>query len=247
MFKFHKHTFVFIALIWLCSLNRLMAQKVKPADFGIKSKKALELYMQGQQNDQWRDRKTAINFYLQATAIEPEFGMAWYAAAEDNYLLQNYKAGLVCIENAFKFYKPPPPVLTFFLAEFNFYNLNYDRAAKFYQAFLDAKPPVTKKIADEAVFNLRNSIFAAAEIKKPVKFELKNLGPGVNTIGEEYLPNLTADDQIIFFTTRRPGCTGDYMAEMRGYGEDFYFSNLGKENQWMDAINLGPPVNTSLN
>ncbi len=242
-----KVKFIFLIGVFVSLNLSALGQKPKPKDFGIKSKKALDLFLQGQQNDSWRDRKTAISCYLKATELEPAFGAAWYAATEDYYLTHDFKKGLEVAEKAIKFNKTPQPLLHFFVAEFNFYNMKYDRAARYYESFINAKPLVPKLYAEITYKNLQNAKFAAEEMAKPSKIALKNMGEGVNTIGEENLPNLTADNQTIFFTSRREGCTGGYQAEYRGYTEDFYYSVVGAEGKFQPAINLGEPVNTDQN
>lgn len=82
--------------------------------------------------------------------------------------------------------------------------------------------------------------FIEKEIKilsePPKKIEIVNLGKGVNSEYSEYFPVVTLDDQTLYFTARdRAGGFG---------GEDIWFSRK-KNGFWSEAINLGPPLNTS--
>tara|TARA_B100000575_G_C23134432_1_gene658686 strand:+ start:1224 stop:2873 length:1650 start_codon:yes stop_codon:yes gene_type:complete len=63
----------------------------------------------------------------------------------------------------------------------------------------------------------------------------KNLGPNINTYGNEGAQCLTSDGSVLFFTA----CDRE-----DGYGGcDIYLSYL-TENGWSDAKNLGPNINT---
>lgn len=85
--------------------------------------------------------------------------------------------------------------------------------------------------------------FAAYAVKHPVLFNPINMGDSINTPQDEYLPALTADDLTLVFTRRR------LMAQegrMKDYNEDFYISKKINGN-WINAINMGPPINTNGN
>jgi len=66
-----------------------------------------------------------------------------------------------------------------------------------------------------------------------------NLGPTVNTPYEDSLACLSPDDQILYFSSDRPG----------GFGEaDLWMSRrLTTDDQWSVPVNLGPSINTSTN
>jgi outer membrane protein OmpA-like peptidoglycan-associated protein len=63
----------------------------------------------------------------------------------------------------------------------------------------------------------------------------ENLGPSVNTIGEEGAPFMHADNHTLYFTSNgHPG-----------YGlQDLFMVRKEQQNQWSKAINLGYPINT---
>jgi outer membrane protein OmpA-like peptidoglycan-associated protein len=65
--------------------------------------------------------------------------------------------------------------------------------------------------------------------------EPENLGPEVNTIGDEMYPFIHADNQTLYFTS------GGHL----GYGgEDLFMVKKKGRNAWTKAINLGYPINT---
>lgn len=64
----------------------------------------------------------------------------------------------------------------------------------------------------------------------------ENLGPVINTSGNEQSPFLHADGQTLYFASDGHPGLGDY---------DIFFSRLGSEREWGEPINIGYPINTS--
>jgi outer membrane protein OmpA-like peptidoglycan-associated protein/tetratricopeptide (TPR) repeat protein len=64
----------------------------------------------------------------------------------------------------------------------------------------------------------------------------ENLGPNINTAYWESQPSLSADGNVLFFVSNRPGGLG---------GRDIYVSRRDEQGNWLPARNLGPPVNTT--
>ena len=56
----------------------------------------------------------------------------------------------------------------------------------------------------EAQKGLANCKFALEAMKNPVNYQLQNMGPNINSEWDESLAALTADDETIIFTVRRP-------------------------------------------
>ncbi len=63
----------------------------------------------------------------------------------------------------------------------------------------------------------------------------ENMGPGINTAGDEATPFIHADNQTLFFNSGgQPGYGGN----------DLFFSRKGPDGSWGKAVNLGYPINT---
>jgi outer membrane protein OmpA-like peptidoglycan-associated protein len=83
-------------------------------------------------------------------------------------------------------------------------------------------------------------------VADPVKVKLQNLGKNVNSAFADYSPVLSADQESLFFTSRRPGSTGDQKDDEGNYMEDIYISSKTKTG-WSPATNIGAPINTAEN
>lgn len=65
--------------------------------------------------------------------------------------------------------------------------------------------------------------------------EPENLGPGINTPGDEFSPFIHADNQTLYFTSNG----------LPGYGdEDLFVTRKGADGKWGTPQNLGYPINT---
>ena len=230
------------------SLLPVQAQKVKPSDYGIKSKKALKLYELGLEQEKYRSYGEASSYFKQALEIEPQFGKALYHAGACAFRTQAYEESIDYLDQARLVLHPTPLMLFFYRGECAFLQNEFQEALDNYEAFEAnrGRKNVAKKILRDVEAHRKASVFALEHSTAAVPFEPVNLGENVNTPFDEYLPYLTADERIIFFTARRPGCIGGYRAEYRGYTEDFYYSVL-QDGKWQPAENLGPPVNTENN
>ncbi len=99
-----------------------------------------------------------------------------------------------------------------------------------------------KKIASDFIIK---AAFGDSLMKNPVPFSPQNLGEGVNTKYQEYLPAITADDQTLIFTRRQPR-NAQTANRMNPEEEDFYMSKK-EAGVWSKAMNLGSPLNTNGN
>ncbi|MGZ3925077.1 MAG: OmpA family protein [Flavisolibacter sp.] len=63
----------------------------------------------------------------------------------------------------------------------------------------------------------------------------ENLGPGINTAGDEFSPFIHADNQTLYFTSNG----------LQGYGdEDIFVTRKDAQGNWGKPENLGYPINT---
>ncbi len=240
--KFSHSVLFFSLLIFPLTF---LAQKYnpKPAEFGIRSKKAMNYYLDGEEYTRIRDRARAISSYKLAIAIEPLFSHAHFRIGVNAYVLKKYEEALEHLEIAYQ--QNPKQFGGFYIGEAYFYTGKYAEAIPHYEAFLK-RDRIRKKDRVKVAMNLRHARFAVEALKNPISFEPVNLGPNVNSDRDEYLPCLNADDSYLLFTARRPEAIGGFNRQIQDYGEDFYVSEMG-EDGWQAAKNLGSPINTQNN
>ena len=108
----------------------------------------------------------------------------------------------------------------------------FEKAIEFYQKsdIAGTNRKVTSKLIKECEFGKKYK-------STPVDAKITNAGPLVNTEHNEYLPYITADRSKLFFTSRRPGSTGNKKAEDGLLFEDIYMC-YSKGGAWDSPQNI---------
>jgi outer membrane protein OmpA-like peptidoglycan-associated protein/tetratricopeptide (TPR) repeat protein len=235
--------FLLGACLLLAALHPLLGQKkMKPADYGIKSARALEYYEEGLLQARYRDRLKAIELFKQALELEPDFAHAHFYLGVNAWVKKKYADAVSHLERAYQLRPQDFANIEFYLGESCYNAGRYEEAEKLLQTALQVN-----RLKKEEIFtaerDLRSAAFAKEAIRRPVEFSPVNLGEAVNTERDEYLPFLTADDGYLLFTSMRQEAVGGYNPQLGDYSEDFYFSRFEK-GAWQPARNLGEPINT---
>ena len=123
----------------------------------------------------------------------------------------------------------------------------FDSAIFFYQRCLDGS--TNQKVAMVKSKDVEKRIAECKSGKKlrneSRNFIVTNLGPLVNSPFEDYAPVLTADEQLLVFTSRRPdGNLSGQKSTDGKYFEDVFYSRQSN-GKWESAENIGSPINTS--
>lgn len=77
-----------------------------------------------------------------------------------------------------------------------------------------------------------------------------NMGPSINTAGNEKSPFIHTDSQTLYFSSadRRDNKTGEYYAGHMGLGGyDIFYTRLNDSNLWVQPKNIGYPINSKDN
>ena len=115
----------------------------------------------------------------------------------------------------------------------------YDKAIASFKKYL-ALPGTHPDFVELAERNITMCQNAKALIKAPVNVAFENLGKNVNSKGIEYLPIVTPDESMLFYTTRRQGTTGR-IYDLEGYfTADIYMSKY-KYGKWSKSRSIGSP------
>jgi len=80
---------------------------------------------------------------------------------------------------------------------------------------------------------------------QPHRSVIKNLGNKINSVYDDYVPLITPDESVLYFTSRRSGGVGNLQDGDGKYYEDVYVSQKMNDGSWGDPKNIGPPINTS--
>ncbi|MFN7013576.1 MAG: tetratricopeptide repeat protein, partial [Bacteroidia bacterium] len=237
--------FLFFTLS-LFSQNKEFTKEYFPNDKeGLKAANAAikegdKLYMEGEHKYPF-----ALNYYLTAQNFNP-----------DNAEL-NYKIGICyyhssfkskCFEHFKKAFDLKPNIssdIRFYLGRGYHLKAEWDKAIAEYNAAKSALN--SKEDADKLaqIPKLIQECNNGKELeKKPVRVFIDNIGTAINTKFPEYGPIISADESVMYFTSRRDNTTGGKMDEyLGGYYEDIYVS-YKQNGKWTPAQNIGAHINT---
>ena len=111
-----------------------------------------------------------------------------------------------------------------------------DQAESHLKTFLHTDKGKHKRWGAGAEHDLKCIAFRREALANPVPFTPENLGSGVNSPDDEYLPTLTADGQTLIFTRyNRPAMAEDFCQSRK------------RDGQWGKAVRMAEPLNSEEN
>ena len=214
-----------------------------PLVVSAQSPKAIKLYERGQTALSKGNGEEAVRLLKQAVETDSTLLEAHLLLAEwmlDAGRKEESKRHYLCVTRQNASFHTPAWIE---LANLQLEAGEYESAVNSYQRFLqlDKRSP---KRHPEAERGIATAHFRKNAKAKPVPFDPVNLGNGVNSTDDEYLPALTVDGETMVFTrrfARRPTTTANTRDE-----EDIYSSTL-EGGKWMKATPLPSPLNSTDN
>ena len=234
----NKSNIVYIILLFILMSfvpSQMNAQKSsKAAPLCEKAKKAMQL----------QDFPKAIDYLNQAQSKDPDYADIYIMKGDIfNFTLRSDSA-MVNYQRAIDLIGDPDPMLYYIAGNEGAKCGEYEYALKTLQHFLqtglqysDVLPEVQKTIT--------NCKFAIEAKKNPMQYELVNLGSTINSEWDEYLAAITADDEQIVFTVKRPRDKGTVCAFCLNE-EDLYASRKSV-GEWLPREALSAPVKSGYN
>jgi outer membrane protein OmpA-like peptidoglycan-associated protein/tetratricopeptide (TPR) repeat protein len=220
--------------------------------------------------DNFKDRKSELKEALEHIKVGDQYyeqGPSQYAWALPQYVeannfnpnnaMLNYKIGLCYIYSAFKWraqeylqkaYKLNPAVsieIHYYLGRAYHLAENWEGAISEYNIYLQTLNPTKQPDAVKDVKKKIQECKDGAElVKNPVHVFIDNIGGAINSRFPDYGPVISADESVMFFTSRRDNSTGGKMVPgTPDYFEDIYVST-NVNGKWSTAMNAGDPINT---
>lgn len=120
----------------------------------------------------------------------------------------------------------------------------FDEAIKAYEKY---KTLITKNTSEveKTDHHIEMCNNAKQLTKFPINITFTNLGPEVNSEFPDYFPFITADEQTLFYTSRRKGGHAGAVETDGYYSSDIFYSSV-LDGKWDKSKNLGNMVNTTL-
>ncbi len=232
---------LFLLLLCFCA-EGLVAQA--PEELSTGSRRARRAYQEAVQAYRLYDHDQAIERLERAIRIDDSFIEAHVLKAEILYLGEAYEQAIRHYARAILLDASFFPAAKYYKGQALFRTAAYGDAVYWLESFKGMEE-ISESFLSRAQHALAHARFADEAIKDPVPFEPQHMGPAINTRYAEYSPTLTADEQTLIFTRKKPLEGYELREDLPRdfFFEDFYVSHL-KEGEWTKAQNMGPPLNT---
>ena len=190
-----------------------------------------------------QDYEAALPIYLEGLALDSANAAGnFYAGVCYLKTLYRRKA-LPYLRKAYAKNPGIDPRMDYLLGEAYQANSQFDAADAAYrlykQNYAGRDPKEIVKV-DKRLEECRNGI---RYLKEPVNARIVNFGPVANTKFPDYAPVISADERVMFFTSRREGSTGNFVTMDGLFYEDVYVT-FNQNGQWTPPRNMGATINT---
>jgi outer membrane protein OmpA-like peptidoglycan-associated protein len=142
--------------------------------------------------------------------------------------------------------KNAPLIAYKFLGDAYHMNYQFDKAIAAYEKYITVmseNKDTKKDEVNETKRKIEMCRTAKVLVANPINIKLQNLGNTVNSSAADYSSVLSADQNTLFFTSRRAETTGTQKDADGNSMEDIYMSTKTKTG-WSKAKNIGLPINT---
>lgn len=141
--------------------------------------------------------------------------------------------------NSTKNFPGTPKEVWFHMGKAHHLNNNFEEAIKNYNKYLSTDFP-DHLTSERAKRNIEMCENAKRLMKDSIEVEFINFGELVNTEYDEYLPHITASEDLLVYSTRRQGTTGRVYDLESYYTADIYSTKF-KYGKWSKAKSIGSP------
>lgn len=194
----------------------------------------------------------ALDYYLKANAFNSENAELNYKIGVC-YLYSSFKQKSIYYLNKAKSLNPEVNnKLSYYFGRAYHLSMQWDNAIGQYETYKkliagtadETISDVDKKIQEcKNGISLMKDTLRVSKLPDSVQYHIENLGVNINSKYPDYRPVISADESVLYFTSRRENTTGAGIDPYDGkYYEDIYVST-NENGNWTEAKNLGDPIN----
>lgn len=206
-------------------------------------KRAEKLYTKANEKYKFYDFEEAKKLLNKSLKFYPNYQKAYLRLGEIHWRLEEFDDAQKMYEKMLELNKTAKTSFQthFSLSRLAYEQDKYEMAIEHLNKGLALEIPTSdnwNKRKENAIWLLKNCEFAQKAIQNPVPFKPVLLDSTINSRHDEYLPMVTADEEKLVYTRRFNGTAGG--------NEDFYYS-FQENKVWLQAKDLGSPINTAEN
>lgn len=224
---YHIHSFL-IAVFILVQLEKLYPQ--------VNHLNINQLQREAKNSFDKDDFPRALSLYGELYKLDPKdpyinfyYGFSILAVGAD------LSSAIPCLTYAYRHIKKDMPYSIRYLAAAYHMDYQFEKAIELYTEYKQKlSPDIDWEEYREIKRKIEMCYNGMALMKDSVSMKIENIGGVINTPYSEYAPMISADEEKLIFTSRRPSGTDTRKAAEGGYFEDIYMS-LRENGKWAVA------------
>jgi outer membrane protein OmpA-like peptidoglycan-associated protein/tetratricopeptide (TPR) repeat protein len=183
-----------------------------------------------------KDYANALANYLQAYELAPESAETNFKVGVSYLHGEKRSRALAFIEKAYAIQPTVDLDIEFHLGMAYQYDHQFDKARKYYEEFKRKN----KRLSDIADQKIAECITGDSLSHHPAYVSIQSVGPIINSPFHEYSPLLSADGNLLIFTSNRS--TDEYKIKSGTNYEDIYISRR-EGDTWIEPHKISPNIN----
>ena len=195
-----------------------------------------------------KNMRGALLIYREVLQLEPDNANAKYWTARCYYGVKRYDLARKYLDEAIELNPKVQDNIDFFYGQIHHRLAELDEAIARYNSFIEKNQSLLGESfeMEEAKRFVAQCKYAKEMMSNPAKVEITNMGPGVNSRFDEYAPSITANGDLLLFTSRRSDAVGGEIDEGGDYKffEDVYSTQMNDAGEWSKARGVEGDVNT---
>lgn len=190
----------------------------------------------------------ALDVYLKLDSLEPNVANHYYHIGACYMNMNHPEEAITYLRSCQDKSNELPNSYNFYMAK-AYHELTLpDSAISYYKEYLKNVSPkgrANKSIITDIRKEIASCEYAKKMIANPIEgIEVFNIGKPINSTYPEHSSVISADDQIIIFTSERPDTKGGKKYAFDGtYYEDLYIS-YNNDGKWTEPVSLSDNINT---
>lgn len=161
--------------------------------------KALKAYNKAREAYARGETEVALDWVDEALDKDPGFADPALFAGDVCTRAQQTERAQAYYDRAWK--ARPVGLVAYRIAESSFESGLYERAERFYRAYLEA-PDRRSPYIEQCERGLLNARFSLSSLAQQRDLNIRNLGPNINTPAMEYFPTISVDGTVLVYTFR---------------------------------------------
>ena len=220
-----------------------ISQSIGQNELTTNSKRAAKRFYEAIDLYNINNDRGALEKLKLAIGIDDNFVEAYLFIADIHFGYKDYEKEIVMLKKAIEISPNYNKKNYFNIAQAYILVGNYEEALDNFNHYLSLDP--SGKVIEVAENYISNCEYALEALENPVIFNPINLGVNVNTLYDDIMPSLTADEETMVTTVVLP-IDPNFEYNIYNSQEDFFISHKVK-SKWSTSKNMGHPVNTPKN